>query len=85
MSAATHGWQPIETAPRDGREIILGSVYGFTCAGFWSDTPNYWSDYGWFEESDRAACDATRKPFAPTHWQPLPEPPTAPEHRGGGV
>jgi hypothetical protein len=71
-------WQPIETAPRDGSEIILGSAYGGVFAGFWSDVPNYWGNFGWFEESDRAVCDATRKPYKPTHWQPLPAPPEEP-------
>lgn len=65
-------WQPISTAPKDGSEIIVSSIDGGVFAGFWSDVPNYWGDFGWFEESDRAACEATRKPFKPTHWQPLP-------------
>lgn len=69
-------WQPISTAPKDGSEIIVGSVEGGVFAGFWSDVPNYWGHFGWFAESDRAACDATRKPFQPTHWMPLPDPPS---------
>lgn len=62
------GWQPIESAPKDGTEILLycptSEVFvGIYCAGwgrgwaprFYDDTPD----------------------FIPTHWMPLPDPPSA--------
>lgn len=67
-------WQPIETAARDGTEIILGAK-GWSNAGFWHDgSDNYWERAGWYDESDRANI-LTAKPNGATHWQLLPEPP----------
>jgi hypothetical protein len=58
-------WQPIETAPKDGKEVLgydLGVISGMCWNGrWWEWTVLSWSD-GTF------ATD-------PTHWMPLPEPP----------
>ncbi len=69
-----HGWQPIETAPRDGTEILAwGSLSReqhlaivvwqklTSLDGWWwvcQDAENY----GWSN-------------YKPTHWQTLPDPP----------
>ena len=64
-------WQPIETAPTDGTWILL--FYNIACVPqmtFWSRMHQDW---------------AHRKEMgnnAPTHWQPLPEPPAAPGQEG---
>lgn len=63
-------WQPIETAPKDGTEI-LGVVAGssgtasVTCMieGEWECSD--------FDEHDYLPCT-----WWPTHWIPLPSPPT---------
>ena len=59
------GWQPIETAPKDGTDVLLGAE-GWVIIGSWFR----FDDEGngrWMHE-DGATCD-------PTHWQPLPSPP----------
>ena len=59
-------WQPIETAPKDGTHIQVGE-YGKD-AGFHAITALHCTT-GWmaFPGFD---------PIDPTHWQPLPAPPT---------
>lgn len=63
-------WQPIETAPKDGRHII----------GWFGDSDEkYAESVFWFDVAGRQAwlwtrdCDEPELP--PTHWMPLPEPP----------
>ena len=55
-------WQPIETAPRDGKLIVVYTK-GFIDIAFWNGPLGYWETLA-FYESKRA-----------THWMPLPEPP----------
>lgn len=58
-------WQPIETAPKDGRFIQTWSkVDGWTSRVFWS--------------SNRGGCycDHYMNIVFPTHWKPLPKGPT---------
>lgn len=59
-------WKPIETAPKDGRAILVyapGRFYlsPLYCVAQWHD------DAGW-------CIDELREP---TYWQPLPPPPTS--------
>lgn len=81
-------WRPIETAPKDGTAILLfepveasvlakGYKYGprrgdMLCmgVGFWCQ-PDYKADY-WADYYD---CGLLMS--EPTHWMPLPEPPTS--------
>ena len=84
-------WQPIETAPIDGSEIL---VYG----------PTIWEDYADEREWIDAKCavrvavcndwrnddgslswlTVTENPYVdlirPTHWMPLPSPPVTPDN-----
>lgn len=63
-------WQPIETAPKHGPWILA------ICTGFipsvvqWSETHRTWMDT---TEMDQGEPDGF---YHPTHWQPLPQPPT---------
>lgn len=65
------GWQPIETAPKDGSGFIgwwpesKNMPYGFT----WWLTGWPWADQ-WYRTDHRQYAVGQ-----PTHWMPLPEPP----------
>ena len=72
-------WQPIETAPKDGR-CILVFVPGdyFPMVGVAGNTGDVyvmrWNSHGeggWDQWDSYHDLDAD----APTHWMPLPEPP----------
>ncbi len=73
-------WQPIETAPKDGRRIMLfyppnGIVFGRWNEDEWSQRPTpYWSN-----DTERISGTRYAKRHPPTHWQPLPEPPKVEE------
>lgn len=64
-------WQPIETAPKDGTNILVftpkgkaraGVVCGIHC-GWWTTLFDEWT-------TSDGDCE-----MDPTHWMPLPEPP----------
>tara|TARA_R110000772_G_scaffold201302_2_gene311663 strand:+ start:516 stop:815 length:300 start_codon:yes stop_codon:yes gene_type:complete len=56
-------WLPIETAPRDGTELLLWQR-GVGCGvSWWGHDPDN-EDLGWYK-------------FNPTHWMPLPSPPNS--------
>jgi hypothetical protein len=75
-------WQPIETAPKDGTDIIAMYIHISTQivhAAFWMscveglDDPEDegWWTYDWSEVSRTKMTGW----MTPTHWMPLPEPP----------
>lgn len=57
-----HGWQPIETAPRDGRAHLL-FTRGYAVLGYWHRPSSRWESLPNWEAIE------------PTHWQRLPPPP----------
>jgi hypothetical protein len=61
---AMNEWQPIDTAPRDGTEILLFA------RGHHSD--DYRGVGQWSEQSNKWFWSFA---IRPTHWMPLPEPP----------
>lgn len=65
-------WQPLETAPKDGTDIILRN--GELCA-----VGHY--DYGWYPSNITTSYDMARAllDFTPTHWMPPPSPPSEEE------
>ena len=80
-----NGWLPIETAPKDGRQILLTSSAGlFVVIAEWVQPlapagvppPDGWWRYGSFGHSDEA--DEEREYYSPAWWQPLPGPPPEP-------
>ena len=69
--AERDGWQPIETAPKDGTTLLLGhSVTVFD--GWWSE-----GDGAWIDGENNMFGDHIG--YEPTHWRPLPSPPTPPQ------
>ena len=59
--ACTHGWRPIETAPKDGTQVLVHDC-GEIKVAFFREMYGHWSDG--YEGIN-----------TPTHWQPLPKPP----------
>ena len=61
----TAEWQPIETAPKDGRDVLVANIDAnvgrHVFIDNWNRSENRWDD---------TFADDTR-----THWMPLPEPP----------
>jgi hypothetical protein len=82
-------WQLIKTAPRDGRKILVAEASGrIVVARFdWlsveaSNREKGWARHRWIEtESTCPDSEVTTKFYCerPTHWMPLPEPPSPPE------
>lgn len=76
-SETQHQWQPIETAPKDGTDVLLW------CAG--AMEPSYALIASWVDfkgEAPDGWCDASTGRYndgcPPTHWMPLPSPPETP-------
>lgn len=62
-------WQPIETAPRDGADVLAWNGKDFGVI-HWDETlPACQFNGKWADHTDEYMCC-----FAPTHWKPL-EPP----------
>ena len=67
------GWQPIETAPKDGTQVLVGRFVkecpygknGRVRADFWDAKRRGWTVWDRFNAQY----------WPPTHWQPLPPPP----------
>jgi len=60
-------WQPIDTAPKDGtRILVFCSHSNMTVETCW--IKNEITLYGWWWN--------TKELNPPTHWMPLPKPPT---------
>lgn len=73
LTATGPGWQPIETAPKDGTWVLVASYRGAHLG--------WMSNARWRQPNPggrpRLSCwfDGTDYMVPPTHWQPLPEPP----------
>lgn len=80
-------WQPIETAPRDGTDILV--YYEFATVPIahiarWDDG-EMWDSTGFSSQEEAAGWWSNIESFVsqhklsgyntPTHWMPLPEPP----------
>lgn len=72
------GWQPIETAPKDGTWIILFSSVEGVVPGYWG--PTYFDyDEKWIQYSHRTDYQDIEGDI--THWMPLPTYPSVKEDK----
>jgi len=73
-------WSPIETAPKDGRAILLFGLLPGSMG--YSDDSLIMSVGGW--SGERWGAEANNGRFVmflkPTHWMPLPNPPNPTGH-----
>lgn len=75
------GWQPIETAPKDGTSVLIfGTKWRFDWAG--DRDESFAAVCSWCEPMDDESGWSidhstyyTTDCLVPTHWMPLPEPP----------
>jgi len=75
MTNNLNGWQPIETAPKNGARIILANKREVDIA--------HWSSSVWISQKQEDGtcgawcvfdCRSDSEAFvAPTHWMPLPQ------------
>lgn len=71
-------WQPIETAPRDGSEVLIFEVYErLPVIGWWSEKRKRWyaSTEVYDTDGDATVIDKLYTDGV-THWMPLPAAPT---------
>ena len=74
-------WQPIETAPKDGTDIIVMYIdidTQFVRIAFWLDSEWDPSVDGWWTY-DCGEDESMALSYAPTHWMHLPELPELPK------
>ena len=75
-------WKPIETAPKDGTKILVYGLFAGEIIGtsgeqtigvaFWDGGRSDYVNFHW----KAANTDAYAGWWRPTHWMPLPDPPT---------
>ncbi len=65
-------WKPIETAPREGDEILIARHVQYRERG------DVWVMHvAWYDRRAAKWCTLHAPNLVdPTHWQPLPDPPT---------
>lgn len=68
-SVVEEDWQTMETAPKDGTNILLAEN-GVTSEAYWSET-----GMGWWAANTHHTDYVDGQIYAPTNWRPLPTPP----------
>lgn len=66
-------WQPIETAPKDGRDVLVWDEETRTTI-HWGNAAHVLI-YGWIKIAHADPQDPDLMQPQPTHWMPLPQPP----------
>ena len=75
-------WQPIDTAPKNGDEILVAGLYAdgsaeMAVVEWWVGTWAVTAKLPWGSEP----AQLLPLSFIPTHWRPLPSPPGRPRTR----
>jgi hypothetical protein len=76
--AAQPKWLPIETAPKDGTQILSFAEWEGITVSSWLDCSEVWETtekMGWAKNYD--TVEMSYETFEPTHWMPLHNPPTS--------
>jgi len=80
LAARERQWLPIESAPKDGTQILSFAEWEGITVCSWLDYSEVWETtekMGWAKNYDTVAM--SYETFEPTHWMPLPpNPPTNP-------
>lgn len=77
FSAGLGAWRPIETAPRDGTEVLVCRVYEHGHAEY-AVAHNYGDGNGWRDMGDLGWAGMIHdEDNQPSHWMPLPAPPVS--------
>lgn len=73
---ALSGWQPIESAPKDGTFVLINEMYSESPVVAQFESGRWWVRADYFESyGDYTMVDKESEGYF-THWQPLPTPPT---------
>jgi hypothetical protein len=76
QAARERQWMPIETAPKD-TPILASDQFGVTSVVYWRDvSSSHLPRYAWSSHYDNEYMHHVEA--FPTHWMPLPNPPTNP-------
>ena len=70
-------WRPIESAPTDGRAVLVAE-------GAAAGEAKFHEGHGWWWAGNDPT-DAWGRQVYPTHWMPLPEPPMQQLGKSGGM
>lgn len=72
-------WQPIETAPKRGGNVLLWDGNRIEIGSWRKDDNERGRKKRWLlNDYDDFSCGMASTPIQPTHWMPLPPPPEAP-------
>ena len=68
VASVSAGWQPIETAPKDGQAILVTDGMDCYCVE-WDE------EFDWWTVDDNKLGPFRLRGSSPTHWMPLPAAP----------
>jgi hypothetical protein len=79
QGALLSGWQPIETAPKDGSHILIAIGSDYIGSAFYADDDSDPYPWKFFNRNGiKPLANGIRDDLVgPTHWMPLPSPPRA--------
>lgn len=82
LSHPADGWRDIESAPKDGAEVLVWDEHSHIISqATWKDHHGHFASGGWY---DAPYTGDSRRLARPTHWRPLPAAPLAAKPEGAG-